>query len=178
MMRRILRPEVSAGADSDEVRLEVAPSGDGALRVRIAGAAGDAAAGAPFEARPGPGGWTISRGRRTLEAGVTRDPDGALLVDIGGRAFRFPEGRRPAERAGSGVGGGSGEVRTSMPGKVVRILRAEGERVEAGEPVLVFEAMKMQNGIAAPEAGVIANMKVSEGKLVEAGDVLFRLDPV
>lgn len=176
-MRRVLR--LTSGPDRTKdrsFRVEGERTEGGALRVRI-DPRGDGSDLDGFRARPTPGGWTISRGGRTLEAGVTAGADGVVDVEVGGRTFRFATDRSRVGRGGPQGGSGPREVRSSMPGKVVRILRSEGDRVEAGDPVLVFEAMKMQNEIPAPEAGVIANMQVTTGKLIEAGEALFRLAP-
>ena len=59
-----------------------------------------------------------------------------------------------------------------MPGKVVRVIVAQGSVVEAGAGVLVVEAMKMQNEIKSPKKGTIQKILVSEGSAVNAGDVL------
>ena len=59
-----------------------------------------------------------------------------------------------------------------MPGKVVRLIASIGDLVEKGDAVLVVEAMKMQNDLKAPKAGVVKEIKVSEGTTVSAGDVL------
>ncbi|HSB13592.1 MAG TPA: acetyl-CoA carboxylase biotin carboxyl carrier protein subunit, partial [Bryobacteraceae bacterium] len=59
-----------------------------------------------------------------------------------------------------------------MPGKVVRVLAAEGDLVEAGQGLLVVEAMKMQNEVKAPKAGRVAALAAREGGTVAAGDVL------
>ena len=59
-----------------------------------------------------------------------------------------------------------------MPGKVVRILLAQGSEVEAGAGVLVVEAMKMQNEVKSPKKGTIQKILVPEGAAVNAGDVL------
>jgi biotin carboxyl carrier protein len=59
-----------------------------------------------------------------------------------------------------------------MPGKVVRILLAQGAEVEAGAGVMVVEAMKMQNEVKSPKKGTIQKILVSEGAAVNAGDVL------
>jgi biotin carboxyl carrier protein len=59
-----------------------------------------------------------------------------------------------------------------MPGKVVRILLGEGADVQAGDGVLVVEAMKMQNEVKSPKRGTIQRIVVSEGAAVNAGDVL------
>jgi biotin carboxyl carrier protein len=59
-----------------------------------------------------------------------------------------------------------------MPGKIVRLLVAEGSKVEAGAGVLVVEAMKMQNELKSPKKGTIQKILVAEGAAVNAGDVL------
>ena len=59
-----------------------------------------------------------------------------------------------------------------MPGKVVRVLAAEGSEVEPGQGVLVVEAMKMQNEIKSPKKGVVRKVVVGAGAAVNAGDVL------
>ncbi len=59
-----------------------------------------------------------------------------------------------------------------MPGKIVRLLVAEKAQVEAGQGILVVEAMKMQNEIKSPKAGVVQKIVATEGGAVNAGDVL------
>jgi biotin carboxyl carrier protein len=59
-----------------------------------------------------------------------------------------------------------------MPGKVVRVLVAKGESVEAGAGIVVVEAMKMQNEMKAPKAGTVATLNVEVGTTVNGGDVL------
>ena len=59
-----------------------------------------------------------------------------------------------------------------MPGKVVRILAPPGTAVEAGQGLLVIEAMKMQNEMKSPKKGTIKKLTVKEGAPVEAGQVL------
>ncbi len=67
---------------------------------------------------------------------------------------------------------GSRKLTAPMPGKVVRVLVAQGAQVESGTGVLVVEAMKMQNEIKTPRKGTIQKILVSEGAAVNAGDVL------
>jgi biotin carboxyl carrier protein len=59
-----------------------------------------------------------------------------------------------------------------MPGKVVRVLVEQGAQVEAGAGVIVVEAMKMQNEMKAPKAGVVTTLSVSVGATVNGGEVL------
>ena len=72
--------------------------------------------------------------------------------------------------------GGPTEVRAVMPGKIVALLAAEGDAVEAGQGLLVVEAMKMENEITAPRAGRVAAIKVKQGEPVESGAPLLILE--
>lgn len=67
---------------------------------------------------------------------------------------------------------GAAEIVSPMPGKIVRVLVAAGAKVEAGAGVIVVEAMKMQNEMKAPKAGVVISINAIEGATVNAGDVL------
>jgi propionyl-CoA carboxylase alpha chain len=66
----------------------------------------------------------------------------------------------------------SGSLLAPMPGTVVRVEVEAGARVEAGQPVLVLEAMKMQHTVSAPHAGVVTEIDVKPGAQVAAGEVL------
>ncbi|TMD25928.1 MAG: hypothetical protein E6I94_11110 [Chloroflexi bacterium] len=77
---------------------------------------------------------------------------------------------RAAERAGHG---GSNEVRAIIPGRVVAVSVAVGDEIEAGQQVLVIEAMKMQNELRAPRGGVVERVAVGDGAKVEVGDLLL-----
>ena len=67
---------------------------------------------------------------------------------------------------------GAAEIVSPMPGKVVRVLVTAGANVEAGAGIIVVEAMKMQNEMKAPKAGVVLSINAAEGATVNAGDVL------
>ncbi|HVB36195.1 MAG TPA: biotin/lipoyl-containing protein [Candidatus Acidoferrales bacterium] len=67
---------------------------------------------------------------------------------------------------------GHQQIVASMPGKLVRLMVRAGDTVEAGQGLLVVEAMKMQNEIKSPKAGKIERIAVREGQTVSAGDVL------
>ncbi len=66
----------------------------------------------------------------------------------------------------------SGSLLAPMPGSVIRVATALGDQIEAGQPVLVLEAMKMQHTVAAPHAGTVTELPVVTGQQVAAGDVL------
>jgi biotin carboxyl carrier protein len=67
---------------------------------------------------------------------------------------------------------GRQKVIAPMPGKIVRLLVGAGDRVEAGQSVLVVEAMKMQNEVRSPKSGKVEKLFVSEGQAVTAGETL------
>jgi len=79
------------------------------------------------------------------------------------------ESARPAAAMEDGI------VRAPMPGVILKLMRKSSDQVEADEPVLVLEAMKMENEIKAPVAGTIAEIFVVEGDSVNTGDSLFRI---
>jgi len=63
-----------------------------------------------------------------------------------------------------------------MPGKIVRVLVEVGARVEAGAGIVVIEAMKMQNEMKSPKAGVVVSINAETSATVNAGDVLAVID--
>jgi glutaconyl-CoA decarboxylase len=81
------------------------------------------------------------------------------------------------EAHGAAVGGGVQTVTAYMPGRVVALLVEEGEEVEPGQGVVVLEAMKMENEIAAEHPGKIVKIRVEAGQAVEGGDPLFEVGP-
>lgn len=68
------------------------------------------------------------------------------------------------------------EIKTTMPGRIVRILAAEGEEIQEGQAVLVLEAMKMQNEIKSPQAGRLTYLRLKPGDHVETGALLFSME--
>ena len=70
---------------------------------------------------------------------------------------------------------GATTVAAYMPGRVVELLIEEGQRVEAGQGVLVLEAMKMENEIQAERPGVVSRIFVRPGEPVEGGDSLYEI---
>jgi biotin carboxyl carrier protein len=78
---------------------------------------------------------------------------------------------------GAAATGGARTVTAYMPGRVVAILVAEGDEVQAGQGVVVLEAMKMENEIAPDHAGRVTKIHVEQGQAVETGDPLFDLGP-
>ena len=84
---------------------------------------------------------------------------------------RDPRSFRGRKAAGAGLEGPKKLV-SPMPGKVVRVLVSAGTEVEAGQGVIVVEAMKMQNEIKSPKKGIVKKLVAAAGTAVNAGDVL------
>ena len=71
---------------------------------------------------------------------------------------------------------GRQQIVAPMPGKVVRVLVKAGDKVEAGQGLLVVEAMKMQNEVRSPKTGTVERLLAKEGQPVIAGEVLAWID--
>jgi len=67
------------------------------------------------------------------------------------------------------------DIKAPMPGKVLEIKVQEGQTIEKGDPVLILEAMKMENLIKSPGAGTVKSIQIKEGQSVEKNQVLIRL---
>ncbi|MFT4539439.1 MAG: biotin carboxyl carrier protein [Planctomycetota bacterium] len=98
------------------------------------------------------------------------------VVTLAGRSYSLEiedERERAAHLAEKEARGGGGPVEAVMPGIVVELLVKEGELVKEGTPMLILEAMKMQNEILAPADGLIATIHVEAGQAVAAGEKLL-----
>jgi acetyl/propionyl-CoA carboxylase alpha subunit len=122
----------------------------------------------------------ISDGRRSLPVLVEGDgPD--WVVTLRGR--RIPVTVRTwreqvlADAETSAAGGrGPVEVRATLPGMVLAVAVAEGDRVGEGDPLVTVEAMKMQNEVRAPRGGRVASVSVRPGTPVAAGALILRIE--
>lgn len=132
-------------------------------------------------------------GREVMVDAVLARRD-VLSVLIGGKAYEIKRERTATDmhlwvgsvryavqvrdprslRSRQGVDDGKGprKLVAPMPGKVVRVLVREEAEVEAGQGIVVVEAMKMQNEIKSPKKGVVRKLMASEGANVNSGDVL------
>jgi len=114
--------------------------------------------------------------------------DGSIGVAIDGRVFeavvskrgreRFslPLGRKTPPDPVSSSAGGTCAITSPMPGRVVRVLVGVGDRVTARQPVVIVEAMKMENELRSPGDGVVKEVNVREGAAIDAGAVLVVIE--
>lgn len=186
--------EVAREADGFMVRTP-APAGTSEARTDmsetpvVAGAEAGDASGAPAAAAANVDemlltweeiecGRTLVRlGERPMECRVTRLPDGALRIEWRGKQVLARVADDLAERArlAHAAHAGPMPLRSPMPGMVVKVLVEEGDLVTLEQPLLVIEAMKMQNELAAPVAGKIVNLSVKPGEAVEGDQMLLEI---
>ncbi len=130
------------------------------------------------------GGRRIAAGEATAPSVEPRvaTASGAAYVDVGGLSVAMriappPDVDRAARAAGSHHGGGPVEVVAPMPGSVIAIHVNSGARVEAGDPILTLEAMKMEHVVAAPIGGTVREIGVRQLEQVARGQVLAIVEP-
>jgi len=120
--------------------------------------------------------WFSWKGR-SIEAAVLRADQGHIVSILGHHIpVEFLDSRKALRRAGHADREGVVEVRAPMPGKIVRILVAEGAEVAAHQGIVVMEAMKMQNEIRAPKGGKIRRLAVAEGKAINSADLIALIE--
>jgi biotin carboxyl carrier protein len=133
-----------------------------------------------LEAREvGAGGYLLIQDGCVYECRAGSEPGaegrGSLRVTVGAREYgvRLTDPKRlRGAGAAAGEQGGRAQIKAPMPGKVVRVMVEAGQAVEAGQPVVVVEAMKMQNELKSPKSGTVAELRAAPGSTVNAGDVL------
>ena len=100
----------------------------------------------------------------------------SYTIYVNGRCFQI-EKRSVLQFLGPKIGKERKvNVKTSMPGRIVKILKSEGDEVEEGQAVLILEAMKMQNEIKSPQRRHISKICPKAGDSVETGALLFTID--
>ena len=130
-----------------------------------------------LEARETERGLLLLRlGGRVYECRVEARPQGGAADVHVGRghyevALADPKHLRGAGGA-AGQAGGRAKITSPMPGKVVRVLVEVGADVEAGQGLVVVEAMKMQNELKSPKGGRVVELHARPGAAVDAGEVL------
>lgn len=143
--------------------------------------------------------WSCKLDGRAIPINVAATQPGMLSILINGKSYdvkhettsagtnmvlvnerfatsvRDPRSLQSRRTADSGTQGPR-KIKAPMPGKVVRIMAAVGDEVEAGQPVIVIEAMKMQNELKSPKKGVLKKLSVAEGAAVDSGQALAEVE--
>ena len=117
----------------------------------------------------------LMRPAGSYEVTIVPDPgSGQLDVWVGSTRMAVTlNGRRRRRDAGRHAGSRPQRIVAPMPGKIVRVLVQSGEAVRAGQPLVVVEAMKMENELRVGRDGTVAEIHVKDGALVEAGTLLI-----
>lgn len=109
--------------------------------------------------------------------------NGQYEVEVNGKKFSVnyqPEAKktasfRPAAASGA-VKSASGQLKSPLPGNIVKILVTAGQKVKSGDTLLVIESMKMENNITAQSDGVVGSVNVQVGQSVMQGDLLLNFE--
>jgi biotin carboxyl carrier protein len=139
-------------------------------------------------------GWLCRLGGRAVEIDAVLARRDVISLIIDGKAYEVKREQTPTDmhlwlgsvryaaqvldprslrsRAGADGGQGPRKLIAPMPGKIVRVLVKENSEVDAGQGLLVVEAMKMQNEIKSPKKGIVRKIVAAAGESVSAGDIL------
>jgi biotin carboxyl carrier protein len=162
------------GAAEPAERLRIEPAGDG-YDVAVGGRTYHVEA-----ARVRGGLYSLRLGGNQHEVAVHRRADGTYQVGDAHGAVAVevadPLAYLAAQTTAAKTGRRRQRVTAYMPGRVVTLLAAEGQAVQAGQGILVLEAMKMQNEILAEHDGTVTRLLVQPGQSVDGGDPLFELE--
>ena len=127
--------------------------------------------------------YSLLLDNRSYEVHVNQTERAAYRVTVSGGGYEGFEVRIVDERthraslASGGLGGQSGDsaVKAPIPGLVIKVLVTQGDQVQVGQPLIILEAMKMENELRAPRDGVVATVKVKPGNSVNQGETLVTL---
>lgn len=103
---------------------------------------------------------------------VTVEETGSTASAPAARPAQAP--KAPVKKAAGTAG--SLKIDAGASGKVFKINTKPGDAVKPGDPILTLEVMKMETPVVAPKAGTVASIEVSEGQMVEAGDLLATMN--
>ena len=127
---------------------------------------------------PVPGGVSLRIGHRVFDVVVGGPAKARTMASGSARTIAEVESERSRARRKRRRGGGDAakEVRAPMPGRILTLLVAPGDEVQAGQPLVVMEAMKMENELRAEGPGRVATVVVSEGHNVESDMLLITFE--
>ena len=122
--------------------------------------------------------WTIRRTESRIHARARSLALNRVEIWIGGLPFLFtvtPMRTEGMESPQPKSGYETGDIHASMPGRITSILVKPGEEVSVGSPLVILEAMKMQNEIVSHKSGRVTSIKVREGDTVRKDDLLVQI---
>lgn len=158
----------------EETEVDVVHLPTGEVRVQVGDRTFDADALVPAS-----GATSMRIGGRVLDLWMEGTPPDVGVIALGRRFYARAESERmrslAAATGGRATGKGDGVVTSPMPGRVLKVLVAEGDTVSPGSPLVVVEAMKMENELFAEQAGTIAKVFVTPGTNVEGGAKLVEI---
>ena len=120
--------------------------------------------------------YTITVNGTAYEVTVEENGNAAAPVAAAPKAAAPAPKAAPAAAPKAAAGAGNIQVKAGAAGKVFQVPTSVGQKVEAGDTVIIIEAMKMEIPVVAPEAGTIASIDVAVGDAVESGAVLATLN--
>ena len=109
---------------------------------------------------------------KSITLGVVKKGNSSQIF-LNGDLYELESVSERDKRKSSQIASGMQEIKSPMPSRVVKILKAQGDAVELDEGVAVVEAMKMESELKSPIKGEVKDIFVSEGDAVEAGTVLL-----
>ena len=122
------------------------------------------------------GAFTLLINGKPVHIHLARDSQ-RTLVAIEGQVYIFTHAQEKQGRARKSEAGKlDPTVRSPMPGKILQVLVTEGAQIEAGQTLILLEAMKMENSLTTEGAARVKKLHVSPGDLVELGQVLVELE--
>lgn len=123
-------------------------------------------------------GWVLERDGQIFSTTLIQKQGDDYTINVNGSDVTIAYKDPYALSGAGGSGGAQGDVKAVMPGRVVKISVQEGQEVKANQPILVLEAMKMENEIKAPCDGIIEKIFVDESASVESGAMLISIQPL
>lgn len=152
-----------------DVQVGIQPEGDGWLLI-VEGRE------VPLQAEQDRNGcWLVDthQGRRRLWV-ARRGDERIVFCDGRVHTFRLPD---PEHDDADDLDTAGPILSADMPGKVVRVLAEMGETVQAGQPLVIMESMKMESELTAAISGTIVTIHVADGQIVSQGENLVSIEP-